>query len=236
MLDILLRDNVDDAARRDAERRDDRQRHEAECHERVDARLDAELKCGGLRALELFVHLGQRAVGHDARDLEHDVPANFAVFDHHDAAVLLHDLIRSEGHIVLIRADDDDVVRIMRDGGRHRACLQAVALNVAESNVVCVLVALDDRDLQDVLLEIDPVGIPIVGRGDLAGDHAGNAARASVLEIIRRQRPNVERVMRTLVEIRLDLRGREVEPSPDGGSDQSGVRFRRSLLFHSWQP
>ena len=29
------------------------------------------------------------------------------------AAVLLHDLIRSEGHIVLIRADDDDVVRVM---------------------------------------------------------------------------------------------------------------------------
>ena len=99
----------------------------------------------------------------------------------------------------------------MRDGGRHRACLQAVALNVAESNVVCVLVALDDRDLQDVLLEIDPVGIPIVGRDDLAGDHADDAARARVLEIIRRQRPNVERVMRTLVEIRLDLRGREVE-------------------------
>ncbi len=23
---------------------------------------------------------------------------------------------------------------------------------------------------------------------------------------------------------------------PDSGGDQSGIRFRRSLLFHSWQP
>ena len=61
-LDILLGHDIDDAARGDAERRDDRQRHEAERHERVDALLDAEPEGRLFRALELFVHLSQRAV------------------------------------------------------------------------------------------------------------------------------------------------------------------------------
>ena len=77
--------------------------------------------------------------------------------------------------------------------------------------MVRILVPLDDRNFQDVLLEINTIGIPIVGRDDLAGNHADDAARARILEIVRRQRPDVECIVRTLIEIRLDLRGREVE-------------------------
>ncbi len=72
-----------------------------------------------------------------------------------------------------------------RDGGRHRACLQAVALNVAESMWCVFLWRSMTAILQDVFSRSTPVGIPIVGRDDLAGDHADHAARAGVLEIIR---------------------------------------------------
>ena len=68
------------------------------------------------------------------------------------------------------------------------------------------LVALDDGDLQNVLFQIDVVGIAVVGRDDLARDHAQNASLARVAEIVGRERRDVEGVVGALVEIFLDLR------------------------------
>ena len=91
------------------------------------------------------------------------------------------------GHIGGVGADDDDVVRVMRNAGRDGAGFQAVALNIAEADVVRVLVPLDNGDLQNVLVQINVVGIAVVRRDDLAGDHAQNAALARVAEIVRRE-------------------------------------------------
>ena len=68
------------------------------------------------------------------------------------------------------------------------------------------LVALDNGDLQNVLFQIDVVGIAVVGRDDLARDHAQNASLARVAEIVGRERRDVEGVVGALVEIFLDLR------------------------------
>lgn len=106
---------------------DDGQGHKAERHERVDAPADAEREGRVLGCLKLVVDLGQRTVGHDARDLQHDRTLYRSVFDHDDAAVVLDDVIRGERHIGGVRADDDDVVRVMRNAGRDRAGFQAVA-------------------------------------------------------------------------------------------------------------
>ena len=206
ILYVLLGVDVDDASGGDAELGDDGQGHEAERHERVDAPADAEREGCVLGCLKLVVDLGQRTVGHDARDLQHDRTLYRSVFDHDDAAVVLDDVIRGERHIGGVRADDDDVVRVMRNAGRDRAGFQAVALNVAEADVMRALVALDNGDLQNVLFQIDVVGIAVVGRDDLARDHAQNASLARVAEIVGRERRDVEGVVGALVEIFLDLR------------------------------
>lgn len=71
--------------------------------------------------------------------------------EHDDAAAELDDAVGCRRDVLLIRADNDDVVAVVRDGGRHRAGLEAVALDVADADVVRVLMALDDRDLEDVV-------------------------------------------------------------------------------------
>ena len=171
---------------------------------------DAQRVRGGLGGLELFVDLGQRRVAHNARQLQNQLAADLAVLRHDDAAVIFHDAVDGKGHVCRVRADNDDVVRVVGNGGRDRAGAQAVALNVAKADVVRVLMALDDGDLQNILIDADLVGVAVVGRDDLAGDHADDGARARVAEIVLRQRRDMERVVCALVEIRLDLRLREV--------------------------
>jgi len=123
---------------------------------------------------------------------------------------VLDDVVRGEGHVARVGADHDDVVRVVRDGRRHRAGFEPVALDVAEADVVGVLMALDHRNLEDVLLEVDALGIAVVGRDDLARDHADDAALAGVPEIVLREMAHMEGVVRAVVEILLDLRRREV--------------------------
>ena len=76
--------------------------------------------------------------------------------------------------------------------------------------MVRVLVALHDGDLQNVVLRVDGVGIARVRRDDLAGDQPDDAARTGVVEVLRRQVGNMERVVRALDEVILDARGLEV--------------------------
>ena len=53
-------------------------------------------------------------------------------------------------HVEIVRAEDDDVVRVMRDGGGQRAAPQSEAADEAETDVARRVVPLDDGQLEDV--------------------------------------------------------------------------------------
>ena len=65
--------------------------------------------------------------------------------------------------VVVVHADGDDVVRVVRDGRRHGAAAQAEAPDEAEADAAGGVVALDDRDLGEVALGVGD---------DLAAAHA----------------------------------------------------------------
>lgn len=87
---------------------------------------------------------------------------------------------------------------------------EAVALDIAQADVVGVLMPLDDGDFQDVLLQVDVVGIARVLGHDLAGHHADDGVGALVGEVGGGQRGHMEGVVGPLDQIGVDLRGVEV--------------------------
>ena len=202
---VALVDDVEHAARREAQRRDDGQRHERKRHKRVDPARDAEIEGLFLGVFERFVDLDERRFAHDARDLELELAEYLAAVHHNDAAAKLDDAVDCRGHVLLVRADDDDVVAVVRDGRRHRAGLEAVALDVADADVVRVLVTLNDGNLENVILDADLFGIACVGRDDLAGHHAEHGARAVFDKVAGGKVRDVERLVRALDEVRIDL-------------------------------
>ena len=115
-----------------------------------------------LGLLQLAVHLYQRLVAHDTSHRQRYLTGDGAVLGHHDAAVQRHHLIGGKGHILVVGAHHNDIVAVVADGGGHRAVLQAVALDVAQTDMMGVLVPLDNGDLQDIVLRVDAVGIAAV--------------------------------------------------------------------------
>ena len=202
---VALIDDVEHAARREAQRWNDGQRHERKRHKRVDPARDAELEGLLLGVFERLVDLDKRRFAHDACNLELELAEHLAVVHHDDAAAELDDAVDRRGHVLLVRADDDDVVAVVRDGCRHRAGLEAVALDVADADVVRVLVALDDGNFQDVVLNADLFSVARIGRDDLAGHHAEHRARAGLDKVRGLKVRNVERLVRALDEVRIDL-------------------------------
>ena len=83
---------------------------------------------------------------------------------------------------------------------------QPVAPDIAETDVVRVLMPLDDGDFQDILRGIDMVGIAAVDGDDLPRHHADHGVGALVAEVPGRERRDVERVVRAAHEVRVDLR------------------------------
>ena len=71
--------------------------------------------------------------------------------------------------------------------------------------MVRVLVALDDGNFQDVVLNADLFGVARIGRDDLAGHHAEHRARAGLDKVRGLKVRNVERLVRALDEVRIDL-------------------------------
>ncbi len=110
-----------------------------ERHERIDAAAHAEGKRLFLGVFQLAVDVHERLLAHDARNLEPDLAEHLAVVEHDDAAAELDDAVGCRRDVLLVRADNDDVVAVVRDGGRHRAGLETVALDVADADVVRVL-------------------------------------------------------------------------------------------------
>ena len=61
----------------------------------------------------------------------------------------------ANGHVVVVHADDDDVVRVVRDGRGERAALRARSRETKPSPIRPVAeVALDDGDLREVALGV----------------------------------------------------------------------------------
>ena len=98
----------------------------------------------------------------------------------------------------------------MGDGGGYRAGFQAVALNVADADVVGVLMPLYHGDLQHIIFHIDAVGVPGVHRGDLAVHHADDAPGTLLGKVLSGEGRYMEGLVGPLHQIRLDLRGREI--------------------------
>ena len=94
---------------------------------------------------------------------------------------------------------------VVRDGRRHRAGLEAVTLDVADADMMRVLVALNDGDLEDIVPDADLLGVARVGRDDLAGDHAEHGARAGLDEVLCLQVRDVEGFVGALDKVRVDL-------------------------------
>ena len=114
------------------------------------------------------------------------------------------------GHIRLVGAHHDDVVGIVGDGGGYRARFQAVALNVADADVMGVLVPFHNGDLQHIVLHIDAVRVPGVHRGDLAVHHTDDAPGTLLGEVLGGEGRHMEGLVSPLHQIRLDLRGWEI--------------------------
>ena len=202
---VALVDDVEHAARGEAQRRNDGQRHERERHKRVDPARNAQLEGLLLGVFQRLVDFDERRFAHDASDLELYLAEHFAAFHHDDAAAKRDHAVDRRGHVLLVCADDDDVVAVVRDGGRYRAGGEPVALDVADADVVRVLVAFDDGDLQNIVLNADLFGVARVSRDDLARYHTEHGARTAFDEVLCLKVRDVERLMRALDEVRVDL-------------------------------
>ena len=192
---IPLSQHVEHAPGGQPQGRDHRQSHEAQGHEGVNAPGHAQPEGLVLGGLQGAVHHHQAVVGHDARDGQGHLAQDLAAVHYGDAAAILHNPVGGGGHVLLGGSHHDDVVAVVADGGGHGAMPEAVALDIAQADVVGVLMPLDDGDFQDVLLQVDVVGIARVLGHDLAGHHADDGVGALVGEVGGGQRGHMEGVV-----------------------------------------
>ena len=83
---------------------------------------------------------------------------------HDDPAAELGEPLDRAGHVVVVHADDDDVVRVVRDRRGERAGAEAEAADEPEADPAGAEVALDDGDLREVALGVgDRVAVIAVG-------------------------------------------------------------------------
>ena len=133
-------------------------------------------------------HLVERRVREEAGDRQRQLGEHLRAVDGDDAAADVGEAPDGEGHRRVAHPDDDDVVRVVRDGRCERAALQAEAAHEAEPDPAGAEVPLDHGDLREVARG---VGDRLAGahgrllderlRHDLArneADHARLAARA----------------------------------------------------------
>ena len=152
--DITLTGDIEHTTGGDPQRRDHRKGHEAQGHEGVDATGDAQTEGLVLGILQSAVHHHQTVVGHDAGDGQRHLAQHLTVLHDGDAATVLHDAVGGGGHILVGGTHHDDVVAVVADGGRNSAVRQPVAPDIAETDVVRVLMPLDDGDFQNILFNI----------------------------------------------------------------------------------
>lgn len=69
-------------------------------------------------------------------------------------AAALNECVCSKRHIFVIRADNEQVVCIVCNGGSHCAALDVESLDKANAVLAGLIVALEDECLQNILLHI----------------------------------------------------------------------------------
>ena len=122
------------------------------------------------------------AVGEQAGNGERQLRAHLAVGDDDDPAAELDEPLDRALQVVVVHADDDDVVRVVRDRRRERAVAQPEAAHEPEADPAGAEVALDDGDLREVALGVGD-DLPVAQRRllderlghDLVGDDADHA-------------------------------------------------------------
>ena len=95
------------------------------------------------------------AVAHQAGDRQRQLGPDRAVGRHHEAALDLDQAVHGRRHVAVVGADDADVVAVVADGGGDGAALQAEPVHEAAADVAVRPVPGDDRDLDDILGEVD---------------------------------------------------------------------------------
>ena len=126
------------------------QRH---CHER---RLDvaADLLPGLAEVFDERVHLLGRLRVHQAGEGQRHAAEHFAVLHDDLTAAAGDQRVGGKRHILVVRADDEQVVRVVRDRGSHRAALDVEALDEADAVPAGRVMALEDEGLQHVLRRV----------------------------------------------------------------------------------
>ena len=143
-------------------------REEREREERRRAR-PAELVRRLVARAALRDHVGERRVGEEPGDRERALGEHAQPVDGDDPAAELGEPLDREGHVAVGHADDDEVVRVVRDARGERAALQPRAGDEAEPDPAGGEVALDDRDLREVALGARD-GPPVLDAGSRTSD------------------------------------------------------------------
>lgn len=129
--------------------RDHRQRQKGELQEGLFQR-GAQGEGGLAQMVQGVSHALVRFEAHQAGDGQGDLAGDLAVMDDDEAAFDLAETIDGKCHVVVIDADDADIMAVMPDGGRDRTLLQAEALDEAIGMIAVDAVALDHGNLDDV--------------------------------------------------------------------------------------
>ena len=101
---------------------------------------------------QIIIDLGQLAVAHESCNLEHDIRDRFIVRNDCDAAVNIDDSVDGKGDILLVGAHRYDIVGVVGEAGGYSTLFKPIALDISHADVPCVLVALNDTYLQNILL------------------------------------------------------------------------------------
>ena len=116
------------------------------------APVQPRLVCRLVAGAALRDDLGERRIREQPGDRQRALGENAQSVDGDDPASELGESLDGERHVPIGHADDDEVVRVVRDARRERAALQPRPGDEAEPDPARREVALDDGDLREVVL------------------------------------------------------------------------------------
>ena len=169
LLFVLPLDDVEYAACGDLYFRDNGQTKERQSHERIDIAAYAERVGEVLDGFEIGVGFLQRLIGHKPRDRQRQTARNLAVGDEY-TALSGDNGVYDGGDVLVGRAHCDNIMRVVSDGSGDRAFFQSVAFDIPETYMPAVVVALDYRDFQYIVLNARRVCVTEVVGYDLVRD------------------------------------------------------------------
>ena len=141
---------VDEAAVGEAEVRQAGERDEGHGHE-WGWHVAADGFPGFFELGDVGGHVFGGFVVHETGDRQFCEAEHLAVLNGDHAAAALDEGVGGEGHVVIIGADDEEVVGVVGDGGGHSAALDAEAFDEACAFGAGGVVAFEDDGLEHVL-------------------------------------------------------------------------------------